>query len=337
MGDGPYAKRAAQEAGIRFSNITAPKLRRYTSVGNVFDVFKIPVALVQSLWKMFWFMPDVVFAKGGYTCAFPTLAARFFLIPVYLHESDSVPGLSNRMLAKRSSLVFTAFPSADEAFRQMNRPTMLVGNPIRTELAGIERTAAHQALQLDPTRKTIFITGGSQGAQQLNVIVLNGLVQMVQKGWNLVHQAGERNFADVQKTVQQYLAEGKESYAPLIGAQYRVYPFLDQGQMAIALAAADVVVSRAGAEALSEIAFLGKPCIVVPLVGSAGDHQVENARELAQYGAVVVDGANATAGIVMAQIEHLLDPQISAQVSQTIKQFAHADAADKIAQVLLRA
>lgn len=335
LGDGPYLARAAKENNIPYVTLIAPKLRRYASVGNIFDVFKIPVALAQSLWRLLIFMPDVVFAKGGYTCAFPTLAARFYRIPVYLHESDSVPGLANKLLAKRSKLVFTAFASADQAFTAMGRPTMQVGNPIRRELAGVDHATALTGLQLATDKKTILITGGSQGAQQLNEIVVNSLVQMVQKGYNIIHQTGTGNFDAVKKSVEQYMAEGKDSYAPLIAAQYRVYPFFDEPAMATALAAADIVVTRAGAEALSEIAYLGKPCVIVPLPGSANDHQVINAAELARFGAAVVDGTNATPDIVLAQIQRLLDPAVSTDVSQKIKAFAKPDAADKIAAVLL--
>lgn len=335
MGDGRFVARAAGEAGVPFSTVMAPKLRRYASAGNMIDVLKIPFALAQAMWKLFWFMPDIVFAKGGYTAAFPTFAARFYMIPVYIHESDSVPGLANRILAKRSRLVFTSFAAADAAFKALGRPTMLVGNPFRAELCCVERTAAHQALKLDPSKKTIFVSGGSQGAAQINDIVLNSLVQMVGKGWNIIHQAGDYNFADVQKAVEAFMTEGKDTYAPAIAAQYRVYPFLNEGELAAAYGACDVAVTRASAGALTELAYLGKPMVVVPLPGSANDHQQENARELATLGAIVVDGVNATPGLVMQQIEHLLDPAVAADVSAHLKAFAHADAADRIAEVLL--
>lgn len=336
LGDGPYLARAAKEVGIPYRAIIAPKLRRYASAGNIFDLFKIPFALAQSLWQIFWYMPDMVFAKGGYTSMFPTIAARFFRIPVYLHESDSVPGLSNRLLAKRSKLIFTAFSSADQYFAQMGKPTMLVGNPVRSQVLGVDHAAGLSALQLAADKKTLFITGGSQGAQQINDLMLNGLVQLVQKGWNVIHQTGEQNFGDVKKTVEQYIADGKDSYGPLLAAQYRVYPFLDESQMAAAYGAADIVVSRAGAEALSEIALVGKPAIVIPLAGSAGDHQMHNAAEFAKYGAVVIDGANATPQILISQIERLADPAIRAQVVGQITGFAKPDSADKIAQILLQ-
>jgi UDP-N-acetylglucosamine--N-acetylmuramyl-(pentapeptide) pyrophosphoryl-undecaprenol N-acetylglucosamine transferase len=299
-------------------------------------MLKLPFALAQSFWKLFWFMPDVVFAKGGYTCAFPTLAARFYMVPVYLHESDSVPGLANRVLAKRSRLVFTSFAAADQAFKAAGRTTMLVGNPFRTELCCVQRTAAHQALKLDAARKTVLFMGGSQGAQQINDIVLNSLVQMLRKGWNVIHQAGDGNFADVQKAVQQYMTEGKDTYAPAIAAQYRVYPFLNENELATAYGACDVAVTRASAGALTELAYLGKPMVVVPLPGSANDHQQENARELATMGAVVVDGVNATPNLIMQQVERLLDPAVAADISARIRAFAHPDAADRIAEVLLQ-
>lgn len=335
MGDGPFAARAAQEAGIPLMSIIAPKLRRYASAGNVLDIFKVPVALAQSLMKLWWFMPDVVLAKGGYTCAFPTLAARWHMIPVYLHESDSVPGLANRVLAKRSKLVFTAFESAERYFTAIGRAVRLVGNPIRLELAGIERTAALAALKLSDAKKTIFITGGSLGAQQLNDLVLSGLVQMLQKGYQVIHQTGDRNFADVKKAVEQYITEGGATYGALIAAQYRVYPFLDQQQMATALASADVVVSRAGAEALTELSYLGKPCIIIPLAGSANDHQIHNAAELAKFGAVVMDSANVSLQVLLHQLEKLLDPATAADVGARMRGFARPDAADQIASVLL--
>jgi UDP-N-acetylglucosamine--N-acetylmuramyl-(pentapeptide) pyrophosphoryl-undecaprenol N-acetylglucosamine transferase len=336
MGDGPIVRRAAEEAGIPFSTIIAPKLRRYTSASNVLDIFKIPIALAQSLWKLLVYMPDAVFAKGGYTCAFPVWVARLYRIPVYLHESDSVPGLANRMLAKKSVMVFTSFASADNYFSKLGRPTLLVGNPFRAELCCVDRALAHTALKLDASKKTIFITGSSLGAKQLNDVVLNALVQLVQKGFQVIHQTGERNFDEVKKAVELAMSEGKDSYAPLIAAQYRVYPFLDQGQLATAYGAADIAVTRASAGMLTELSFLGKPMIIVPLPGSANDHQLVNAAELGRLGAVVMDGANVSAQVLMLQIDRLLDPVAYADVSSRIRQFAKPDAAQRIAQTILR-
>jgi UDP-N-acetylglucosamine--N-acetylmuramyl-(pentapeptide) pyrophosphoryl-undecaprenol N-acetylglucosamine transferase len=335
MGDGPIFERAAKENGIAYTTIIAPKLRRYMSGGNIIDVLKAPVALLQSLWKLLVYMPDAVFAKGGYTCAFPTLVARLYFIPVYLHESDSVPGLANRMLARRSRIVFTSFASADRYFTQAGRPTMLVGNPFRAELCCVDRAMAHGALKLDPAKKTILIIGGSLGAAQLNDLVLNTLVQMVQKGYQIVHQTGEKNFEEVKKGIEQYMTEGRDTYAAAIAAQYRVYPFLDQGQLATAYGAADIAVTRASAGVLTELSYTGKPMIVIPLPGSANDHQLSNAAELGRFGAVVMDGSNVSGQVLLAQVDRLLDPAVFADVSARIRTFAKPDAADRIAQTIL--
>jgi len=155
MGDGPFVARAAKESGLKYSVIMAPKLRRYASMANATDWIKAPFALLQILWKLFWYMPDTVFAKGGYTSAFPVLVARLYRIPVYLHESDSVPGLANRALAKRAALIFTAFESAQEGFKGF--PTMLVGNPIRKALAGVDKSSALKAFKLVPDKPTVLI------------------------------------------------------------------------------------------------------------------------------------------------------------------------------------
>jgi UDP-N-acetylglucosamine--N-acetylmuramyl-(pentapeptide) pyrophosphoryl-undecaprenol N-acetylglucosamine transferase len=131
------------------------------------------------------------------------------------------------------------------------------------------------------------------------------------------------------------MTEVKDSYAPLIAAQYRVYPFLDQGQLATAYGAADVAVTRASAGVLTELSYVGKPMIVVPLPGSANDHQLSNAAELGRFGAVVMDGANVSVQVLLSQLEHILEPTAYADISTRIKAFAHPDAADKIASVLL--
>ncbi len=132
------------------------------------------------------------------------------------------------------------------------------------------------------------------------------------------------------------MTEGKDTYAPLIAAQYRVYPFLAESELATAYGAADVAVTRASANILTELAYLGKPMVVVPLPGSANDHQTYNAAELGTKGAAVIDGANATPILVIQQVERLLDPAVAADVSARLKTFAKPDAADKIASVLLQ-
>ena len=333
MGDGPFVARAAKGADLPFTGIIAPKLRRYSSASNVMDLFKAPLALVQSLWKVFWFMPDAVFAKGGYTSVFPVLAARLYMIPVYLHESDSVPGMGNRILAKRAKLIFTAFEKANQVFAGF--PTMLVGNPVRKDLAGLDRDASRTAFSLATDKATILVIGGSQGAKQINGVVIEGLVQLMQAGYQIIHQCGDTNYQEVTAAVEQVIAEGDESYGKLIKEQYRAYPFLDGQQLATAYAACDVAITRASANVLTELASIGKPMIVVPLASAAQNHQAENALELTRYGGVVISGANLTPHLLMQELSSLLVPQRYEKVSASLKAFAKPDAADHIARTIL--
>ena len=327
MGDGIFAARAAKDAGVPHIGIIAPKLRRYTSVWNLFDILKIPLAFAQSLWQLFWFMPDVVFAKGGYTSAFPVFAARIFMIPIFLHESDSVPGLANRILAKRASLIFIAFESADQEFQKLGRRTMLVGNPVRAELANSNRAGALTALNLSDA-PTILILGGSQGAQQINSVTLESLSMMLKRGWNVIHQTGdlnEKNFAEQLATMS----------SDASSKNYQHSAFFDEQTLTHAYAASSVIVSRAGAQAIAEIAYIGKPCILVPLAESANDHQYRNATEFSKHGAVILDGANITPNVLIHEIERLLDPQTASSASSALKSFARTDAAMQIAKTLL--
>ena len=109
MGQAVKESLSAQAGGIEFRPVLSGKFRRYFSPMNLLDVFKFPVGLFQSLWHIFWFMPDVVFAKGGYVSILPALVAKLYLIPLYIHESDSVPGLANRILGRMANKIFISF------------------------------------------------------------------------------------------------------------------------------------------------------------------------------------------------------------------------------------
>lgn len=333
LGEGPIAGKVAREAGISYSSILAGKFRRYFSPLIFWDLIKLPIGFVQSLWHVFWYMPDAVFAKGGYASLMPVIAAWLYFIPVFLHESDSVPGLANDLLAKLSRTVFISFKSADAYF---GRKAVLVGNPVRQELFAGSRDEAMKFFSFSPEHKTILVQGGSQGAKQINDVILEALV-ILAKIYQVIHQCGDSQYLAVKAEMDRDAKEGGAKYGTNITQNYRLYPFLGPKEQSLAYAAADVVVMRAGAGLVFEAAQLGKPVILVPLPNSAGNHQLKNAMELAKYGAVVIEGTNMTARVLMNQIEELLKPEVSARISQTIKQFATPNAATTIADALLAA
>lgn len=333
IGSGKFLKQAAKEAGVSFRGVLSGKRRRYTSSKNFFDIIKMPFGLIQSLWHLLLFMPDVVLAKGGYGSVLPSLAAKFYAIPLYLHESDSVPGSANLTLSRFAKKIFISFEGAAAFFRGKN--TQLVGNPIREELLSGNRGQAVEYFKLDNLTKTILFLGGSQGAQILNNFVINSLVSFTDK-FQIIHQVGRNNFNDVSQRVNTIVKEGESSYGEVVKKRYRIFPFLNVQELAMAYSVADIVVTRAGAVTIAELAALGKPSLIIPLAASASDHQRKNAYEFQKYGAIVIEEGNLKTNIVTDQINDLLaDPDNYAKVSANIKSFAKLEAATVIAQELL--
>lgn len=332
LGDGPLIKQIALELETKSYTILGAKWRRYFDIRNLIDLFKFPLAAIQSLFWIWTLMPDVVFSKGGYTSIFPVLAARLFLIPVYLHESDAIPGKANRLLAKFSKKAFISMEAARTYFNPAK--TEVTGNPIRKVVltaGNYEKNSAVASFGLDPSKPTLFITGASQGAKILNDVLILSLVNLA-KNIQIIHQCGEKNFDKVNSAVQGILKEGEKSYAPEIQKNYRLYPTLSAEQMAWAYAASDVVLSRAGSS-IHEIAAVGKPAILVPIKNSANNHQLANAREMARFGAIVIEENNLTPHILVNEIMEAYEKR--AELSEKIKQFAKLDAAEKIANYIL--
>lgn len=333
LGDDKFMRPAAEEAGIKFKSISAGKLRRYFSPLTILDMFKFPISLAQSLWHLFWFMPDAVFAKGGYASVMPALAAKLYLTPLYIHESDSMPGLANRFLGRLANKIFISFQASAAYFNASK--TILTGNPVRRELLTGDKNEAAQLFNLDPNKKTIFIYGGSQGAQKINDIILESLVMMVGKDLQIIHQCGSGQYDAAKKSVERLVKEGEGAYGDTITRNYRLEPFLDLNKARMAYALADVIISRAGASNIFEIAVIGKPAIIIPITESAGNHQLNNAVTFGKSGAVLIEEDNLTPHILISQIENLLKPENYETVSRKIKSFATTDSADKVAEELL--
>lgn len=332
LGEGKFLEKAVQENELSFKPILAGKLRRYFSPLNILDVFKIPIGFFQALWYIFWFMPDVVFAKGGYASLPGAFVSKLYFIPLFIHESDSVPGLANRILGKLSKKVFVSFDSSQKYFKP--NKTVLTGNPIRKELIIGDRVMAIERFGLNINRKTILVAGGSQGAQNINRIILDTLVLLV-KDYQIIHQCGESQFQSVKMESEKIIKEGEGEYADAVNTNYKLFPFFDVNDMALAYAAADVIISRAGASNLSEISMLGKPTIIIPITNSSSGHQLKNALEFSKFGASVIEEENLTPHIVINQIQSLLDPDKYNSISEKLKTFAVPDAAEKIASALL--
>lgn len=322
------------ERDIPVRAILGSKLRRYASIGNVFDIPKFFISIVQALIRLYSLMPDLVFSKGG-TGAFPVVfAAWFYRIPVVIHESDAAPGLTNRLSAKFSKKICTSFESVANYFS--NKKTVFTGNPVREEFIQISKELVTQrklSLGFKEEMPLLFILGGSQGAVRINRFVLDNLDKLLQK-FQIYHQVGSANVEESEllasSMLQQLDSETKH--------RYKMAGFMSLHEMKFAYAAADLVISRSGASDIFEIAVFGKPSLLIPLAGSGNDHQRMNAYEYAKGGAtVVIEESNLTLHVVESQIVKILsDKSTYAAMSAAAKAFSKPDAAKAIVGELMK-
>lgn len=319
LGEGRFFEEAAKKSGLKYKKIVAGKMRRYFSLANIIDIPKTLIGLIQSFWHLFWLMPDAVFAKGGYASVPPAIAAKFYLIPLFIHDSDAVPGTANRLIGRWAKKVFISFEMTKQYFAA--EKTELTGNPIRQEILNGDRNQAKQLFQLSDQLPTVLVLGGSQGAQKINELILEALPKLTLK-FQVIHQTGELNYEAVKKLAEQ-----------IKPVNYRFYPFFDFNTLSLAYAVADVVISRSGANLLSEISALGKPAIVIPIKRSTSNHQYYNAVEFSKYGGVIIEEDNLVPSVFIDQIEHAY--QNRSELGAKIKGFANLSAADQIASAIL--
>lgn len=226
------------------------------------------------------FRPDVVVGTGGYVCGPVVLAAALQRRPIVLHEQNALPGVTNRALARFARTVCLTFPEAARYFPRRSH-IVVTGLPVRPAVLAARREDGLKALGLAPDRLTVLVVGGSQGARALNrALRLTWRRVAAREDVQLVHVSGPAGYAE---TRQAALAEGID---PSGGGNITVMPYLYQ--MGEALAAADVVVGRAGAAFLAEVTVRGLPAILVPYPHATGNHQEHNARALERAGAAVV-------------------------------------------------
>lgn len=325
---GSFAAAAMAEERVPVKYIAAGKWRRYFSWHNFTDIFKTPFGVLQALWHLFVFMPDAVFAKGGAASVPVVLAAWLYRIPVLIHDSDAAAGRANRFLARFASRIAIAYPSARTFFP--SEKTVLTGNPVRAEITTGDAARGLAQYSLSAQKPVLLVLGGSQGAQVINKALLAILPTLLQKNIQVLHQTGSAHFDALVASVEAFgLKVGESGYTPR--------PFFEAAELGDALACATLVLSRAGAGSIAELAARGKAAILVPLASAANDEQRLNAYDVAALGgALVVEEPNLGEHLLLEKIEKLLaDAPLRATMGEKLSVFHRPDAADKIAEGLL--
>lgn len=311
--EGP--ERALVEAeGLAFRAVAAGKLRRYFSLANLVDPARVALGVAQSLAVVREFRPHVGFGAGGFASVPPLVACRLVGVPIAIHQQDVVPGLANRLLAPLAARVTVSLEASLAHFPQGK--TLLTGNPVRASLFTADRARARVVFRLEAEVPTLLVTGGGTGALALNRLIAAAAARLVEF-CQVIHLCGR----------------GRQVPVPDVGPRYRGFDFL-VSEMPLALAAADLVVCRAGLGTLSELAALGKPAIVVPMPDS---HQVENGRAFAASGGVlVVEQAALTPERLVAEVRRLLgDPARLAEMGNALARAMPRGAQARIAKLLV--
>lgn len=305
-------RRLISENQISFKPIFCGKLRRYFSGQNFLDPFRVLFGYFQSIFIVHQFKPDVVLAAGGFVSVPLIWAAKLLGRPALIHQQDVEPGLANKLMASSADLITVTFKKSLADFPAGK--TQLVGNPVRPAIAMGSRERGLQLFKLKPELPTVLIMGGGTGARRLNDLVFDSLPQLL-TFCQVVHLTGGKS---------QRVAEHP---------RYRSFDFVTT-EIADAYALAQLVVSRAGMSALSELAATKKPTILIPISHS---HQEANAIEFVKNNAALqLNEINLTPEQLTTAIQKLLADSVGCQtLSRNIATVMPANAADRIADIIL--
>lgn len=312
---------------IEYRKVTAGKMRRYFSIMNFFDLFKMAWGVFLAVLEVFNIFPDVVFSKGAYGSFPVVMAARILRIPVFIHESDTVPGRVNKWAGKFARRIAISYKEAASHFPADR--VAYTGQPIIKEHLQTIENSAFEFFNLDQSIPTILVLGGSQGAEIINNAILDSLVDLL-KDFQIIHQTGQNHFQVIKEAADSILLESKYR------SRYKPFPYLNNLEMRMASGCSSLVISRAGST-IFEIASWGKPSIIIPITNSNQNHQVRNAFEYAESGACsVIKEENLKTHILISEIKRIiLNDQTKNNMAEAAKNFFKPDAADLIAKEIL--
>lgn len=329
MSNTRYNPRVLFDNEIEYVYAPSGKLRRYFSLLNVIDAIKTFFGCLKAVLSMYRIFPDVIFAKGG-SSTFPALfAAKLLRIPVIIHESDSKPGRVNLWASKFAKKIAVSYPDAAHYFNTDQSKIAYTGNPIRKEIILPLDHGAYEFFRFDKNVPTVFVIGGSLGSMRINEVLIESAPALLEK-YNIIHQTGRLNYAEVKKSMDFILMNSKYK------DRYKAFDYLNDLAMRMSAGASSVIVSRAGST-IFEIAAWGVPSILIPIPEEVSHDQTNNALAYARKGAcVVIEEKNLTQHIFVSEITRLMEDSATRErMKQAAHNFARLDAASLIARAIL--
>lgn len=311
------------QAGYTIEGLNITGIQRKLTLSNLSWPFKLLKSLFRADAIVKRFQPDVVIGVGGYASGPVLYAATRRKVPALIEEQNSYAGLTNKWLANRVKTICVAYPGLESVFPK--NKLVFTGNPVRQDIVESDnkREVSLQHFGFAADKKTILVIGGSLGARTLNEAMIHGLPQLTEKGIQVIWQTGRFYHEEMKLRTRDMDLKG-----------VHVLEFLKE--MDLAYAAADVVISRAGALSVSEIAIVQKPCILVPSPNVAEDHQTKNAQSLVgQEAALMVRDTEAKETLVPIAIELLADANKQATLKEKIAPLGKPHAAHEIADQVI--
>jgi UDP-N-acetylglucosamine--N-acetylmuramyl-(pentapeptide) pyrophosphoryl-undecaprenol N-acetylglucosamine transferase len=314
-------KKVVPREGFAFASVSIRGWSRKLGWQTVAFPWFLLRGLMGSVLILRRFRPHVAVGTGGYVSGPVLLWASLLGVPTLIQEQNSLPGATTRILSSRVDQVHLSFPQSVQYFRRRDHLTVS-GNPLRGRVGQVGRAEALVALSLEPARKTVLITGGSQGAHSINMAIAEGLDRILAEDVQLIWQTGSRDLAEIRKRCARK------------GPRVVVSDFIEN--MSLAYGAADMVVCRAGATTVAEVAACGLPAVFVPYPYATADHQRINALALVEAGAaeMVLNGELAEGRLLSVMVSLLGDESRMARMTQKSRQFGRPEAAARVVRAI---
>lgn len=322
---------AVAQIRVPFKGVQVGKLRRYLAWQTPLDLLKIPFGVLQSLWCIQRFRPNALFSTGGYVSIPPVVAGWLLRVPILIHEQTASVGLANQIAARFADKVGISFLESARYFPSCE--VIHTGNPVRPVIFGGDRVAAAKRFAFDADLPTLYVTGGVQGSLVINTALGNCLPQLL-RHCQIIHQCGER--AAGEGGEQAWLREQLQQLPAALQRRYKAFPFVRE-EIKDIYALADLILGRAGAGTVAEIAALGKPAVFVPLPQAAADEQRKNAEQLVRLGAAeIIPESELTPENLASAIQRLLADRANLErMGQASRALANPAAASTLANELL--
>lgn len=311
-----------QETKVPYKVIWAP----ISIKPDPFGFLKLPIGFIQALGLLFDYMPDVIFLKGGHISVPVAMAAWILRIPMIIHESDFDPQPVDKFTSKYAKKIAISFEDTKKAYKHPER-TIFTGNPVLSIVTTGNREEARKEFILTGEKPVVLILAGTLGAKLINDLVIGVLPEFLKK-YQIIHQCGIENYNKIREAVEKMNIPNLNDY--------HLFPFF-KNRAASAYAACDLVVSRAGANTVSEIMMVGKPSILIPLSTAVSDEQTKNAFFFAESGAaILVSEKNLKPYLLLNIIGDVFSSSLKAmEMQRAARRMAHPEAADKIVKEIL--